>query len=159
MAACGPDCSLLGAVSKDHGNETSRKRTETRATYTPKHIAPISPAVRKEKLGDFEQNAKRATAHGGSKCSFEFTVAGVQTEKTKDTEQQSRESSKDGKVSKIGISIGPLPQPSRNPNHLAHVRRRSERTDRNRCEKCEQQREKYQTDALRHRLIRPSEGS
>lgn len=54
-------------------------------------------------------------------------------------EEKSGESGKHRKVAKVGIPIGPLPQPSRNPSHLAHVRRRREGARRDGCEQPERE--------------------
>ncbi len=109
-----------------------------------------------EELGDFEQCAECACAHGSSKRSFQFAVGSVQTEGTEDKssfarsgygvtgikhqEEHGGESGKDRKIPEVGIPIGPLPDPTGYPSHLAHVRRRREGADKDRREQRERER-------------------
>ena len=112
------------------------------------------------RLGDFEREAQCACAHGSSKRSWQFTVGSFQTEGTEDEsayarsgshlladtarqagvtgikyqEEHGGESGEHGEIAKIGIPIGPLPQPGRDPPHLAHVRRRRQRANDDRYE-------------------------
>jgi len=117
------------------------------------------------RLGDFEREAQCACAHGSSKRSWQFTVGSFQTEGTEDEsayarsgshlladtarqagvtgikyqEEHGGESGEHGEIAEVWVFISPLPDPTWYPRHLAHVRRRRERTDQDRREQRERQ--------------------
>jgi hypothetical protein len=114
--------------------------------------------VWEEELERFERDTQCAGAHGGSKRSVQCSVGSRQSEGAKDEsafarsgshlladtarqagvtgikyqEEHGGESGEHGEIAEVWVFISPLPDPTWYPRHLAHVRRRRERTDQNR---------------------------
>jgi len=71
-------------------------------------------------------------AHGGSKRGVQRSVFSGQLEKPQSKEQQRSEHGEDRKIPKVGIGIGPCPQPSRDEREFGHVSRRRKGAGQNR---------------------------
>jgi hypothetical protein len=96
-------------------------------------------AVGEEKeLKHFEQDAEEGGGDKHAEGEADKTVFRCfgspvgRSERTPDEEQNESKSGKHGHVPEVGILVSPFTEPTRDPPHLAHVRRRRESAGQNR---------------------------